>query len=52
MQDATFNNLGEQKIYLGHSNLKAKFNSANHSDSSLNKSLLFEKFIILFLSHF
>lgn len=48
MQDTKFN-LGEQKICLGHSNLKAKFNSANHSDFSLNKSLLFERFIILFL---
>lgn len=52
MQDAKFN-LGEQKICLWHSNLKAEFNSANHSDFSLNKSLCFERFIILlFKSHF
>lgn len=48
LQDAKFN-LGEQKICSWHSNLKAKFNSANRLDFSLNKSLCFERFIILFL---
>lgn len=47
LQDAKFN-LGEQKICSWHSNLKAKFNSANRLDFSLNKSLCFERFIILF----